>query len=251
MTPSNPPGFLIDTEAIRAAHRMGWRIPRAVQGAWLPFTSHTIPGTLYLAAIHVDGPWIVALSDAAQLPVAPSDIAGPGSVRLIVPTVSDLHGALDQIYHHARNAPPLLKVFEALTANLPRGTEAERIRIERIGQNIFRARLLQIWNNTCPLIGITDVALLRASHIIPWAACDSDAERLNPDNGVFLSALWDAAFDRGLVTFNDDGAPLFHQALSPAARAQLVHTAVRALSAAHKTRMEFHRKNIFDVQTAL
>lgn len=100
---------------------------------------------------------------------------------------------------------------------------------------------------TCPLTGITDAALLRASHIIPWAACESDAERLDPDNGLLLSALWDAAFDRGLVTFTDDGAPLFHQTLSASARAQLVHAGNLALSATQKTRMEFHRKNIFGV----
>ncbi len=45
-------------------------------------------------------------------------------------------------------------------------------------------------------------------------------------------------------------AARFHQALSPAARAQLGHTPNLALSAAHKTRMEFHRKTIFSVQAA-
>ena len=161
MNPASPPGFLIETEATRAAHRMGWRIPGAVQGAWLPFTSHTISGTLYLAAVASDGPWILALSDPAQLPVQPSDIEGPGVVRCVVPSVSAMHGMLDQIYHLALNAPPPLQVFEALTGGLPRSTEAERSRIERIGQDIFRARLLQVWNHTCPLTGITDAALLR------------------------------------------------------------------------------------------
>lgn len=95
MTPTNPPGFLIETEATRAAHRMGWRIPGVVQGAWLPFTSHTIPGTLYLAAANVDGPWFVALFDATQLPMPPSDIAGPGVVRRSVATLDHLHTTLD------------------------------------------------------------------------------------------------------------------------------------------------------------
>jgi len=39
-------------------------------------------------------------------------------------------------------------------------------------------------------------ALLRASHIVPWAECD-DAQRLDVQNGLLLSALWDAALDRG------------------------------------------------------
>ncbi|SEO11265.1 HNH endonuclease [Pseudorhodobacter antarcticus] len=249
MTPNNPPGFLIETEATRAAHRMGWRIPGVVQGAWLPFTSHTISGTLCLAANHPDGPWIVALSDPAQLHMPPSNFEGPGAVRLIIPTLSALHTALDQIYHYALNAPPPLQAFQILTDHLPRTTEAERTRIERIGQDIFRARLLQIWNHTCPLTGITDAALLRASHIIPWAACDSDAERLNPENGLLLSALWDAAFDRGLVSFTDDGTPLFHEALSPAACTQLAASATLSLSKDQKKRMEHHRQMIFSATT--
>lgn len=171
----------------------------------------------------------MALSDAAQLPVPPSDIAGPGATRLIVTMLGQLHTTLDLIYHQVLSPPSLLQTFQTATATLLRETEAERMRVERIGQDLFRTRLLQIWHRTCPLTGISDTALLRASHIIPWAA----------------------AFDRGLVTFTDDGAPLFHQALSPAARAQLIHTASLALSAAQKTRMKFHRKKIFGVQTAL
>jgi len=43
--------------------------------------------------------------------------------------------------------------------------------------------------------------LLRASHIVPWAA--NVELRLNPHNGLCLNALHDAAFDRGLITFSD------------------------------------------------
>ncbi|MDB4659168.1 HNH endonuclease [Akkermansiaceae bacterium] len=44
--------------------------------------------------------------------------------------------------------------------------------------------------------------LLRASHIIPWA--ESEDLRLNPSNGLCLSATFDAAFDRGLISLDDD-----------------------------------------------
>jgi hypothetical protein len=71
--------------------------------------------------------------------------------------------------------------------------------VQRIGQGIFRARLMDYRQGCCPLTGISDPALLRASHIIPWADCESDAERLDVHNGLLLSALWDAAFDAGLV----------------------------------------------------
>ena len=102
-----------------------------------------------------------------------------------------------------------LRAFELRVADLPRTTEAERLVVERIGQDIFRARLMDYWQGRCPLTGIADAASLRASHIIPWANCESDAERLDVHNGLLLSALWDAAFDRALVTFETKVSPSF------------------------------------------
>lgn len=99
--------------------------------------------------------------------------------------------------------------------------EAERLVMQRIDQDIFRARLMDYWQGRCPLTGISDSALLRASHIVPWAECESDAERLDIHNGLLLSALWDAAFDRALVTFDEQGRPEFSISLSEPARAEL------------------------------
>ena len=64
------------------------------------------------------------------------------------------------------------------------------------------------------LTGIADNALLRASHIRPWRDCETDDERLDVHNGFLLSALWDAAFDNGLVAFDPDGIPIFSERLS-------------------------------------
>ena len=64
------------------------------------------------------------------------------------------------------------------------------------------------------MTAITDPALLRASHIIPWSDCNDE---LDVHNGLLLSALWDAAFDQGLLSFADDGTPLFGPKLSETA----------------------------------
>lgn len=88
-------------------------------------------------------------------------------------------------------------------------TEAFRQQVARIGQGKFRKALEKRWNGCCPLTQIQERALLRASHIVPWNRCQNEVERLSPDNGLLLSALWDAAFDRGLVSFDDDGVVLF------------------------------------------
>jgi putative restriction endonuclease len=44
--------------------------------------------------------------------------------------------------------------------------------------------------------------LLFASHIIPWS--QNEKERLNPENGICLSALYDKAFDKGLIGINNN-----------------------------------------------
>lgn len=65
-------------------------------------------------------------------------------------------------------------------------------------------------------------------------------------NGLVLSALWDAAFDRGLVTFNDFGRPEFSQKLSETARVELRWHAPIPLTDKHRARLVWHRAEVFD-----
>lgn len=95
------------------------------------------------------------------------------------------------------------------------------------------------------MTGITDLALQRASHIIPWADCQSDAERLDPSNGLLLSSLWDSAFDAGLVTFEDNGSPRLSRRLSPAARTALTTDRKVLLTEGRRARLAYHRARLF------
>jgi predicted restriction endonuclease len=103
--------------------------------------------------------------------------------------------------------------------------------------------LIDYWQCRCPVTGIDQPSLLRASHIIPWADC-ADEERLNVYNGLLLSALWDAAFDAGLVTFDPQGVTLFSSLLTPAARAQMPTKQIFTI-AEHQVRLEWHRTHVF------
>jgi hypothetical protein len=95
---------------------------------------------------------------------------------------------------------------------------------------MFRDALMHYWGDRCPLTGITDPALLRASHIVPWADC-ADEQRLDVYNGLLLSALWDAAFDQSFVSFADDGAVLASPRLGEVARKTLGADAALPLAA--------------------
>ncbi len=72
----------------------------------------------------------------------------------------------------------------------------------RIGQTFFRQTLLNAYESKCCITGLSEPRLLVASHIIPWR-CDKK-NRLNPRNGLLLSALHDKAFDIGMITINED-----------------------------------------------
>ena len=135
-----------------------------------------------------------------------------------------------------------LREYETRVAGLPETTEAERLVIQRIGQEIFRARLMDYWQGRCPLTGISDPTLLRAWHIIAWSECESDADRSDVHNGLVLSALWDAAFDRALVTFDDKGNPQFSPELSERARAELRWSSPIPLTDEHRRRLARHRE---------
>lgn len=82
------------------------------------------------------------------------------------------------------------------------GSDKEVRAKRRIGQDIFRAMLLNLYGSKCCLTGIDVADVLRASHIIPWA--EKKETRLNPENGLCLSATYDAAFDRHLISIDED-----------------------------------------------
>lgn len=72
----------------------------------------------------------------------------------------------------------------------------------RIGQNFFRAAVLSAYNERCCISGLSLPALLVASPIVPWS--HDRHHRVNPQNGLALSALHGKAFDLGLITVDDD-----------------------------------------------
>lgn len=214
-----PPGFVVREEAHKAAYENGFRIDLGTRDGWIGYRSATARGEIWIARVADRGNWLLSISHAgvaAELGMpTTAAITGPGFATFAFAHLHELYGTLERVYKLGVSLPDVpLKAFEKATFNLPRTTEAERLRVERIGQNIFRQALLEYWSGRCPLTGITDPALLRASHIVPWAECETDALRLDVHNGLLLSALWDAAFDAGLISFADDGTVLRSPALT-------------------------------------
>lgn len=244
-----PLPFAVDSELREAAFNHGYQRDAGEADGWLWFRSDTAPGEIALAASASH--WFLAVTHqgvAAELEGHPAGPA-PGDAIAVFAFVSqpEMRAALSRAWHLARSLPtaPLHRFHEEIAA-LDK-TEIDGIVRRRIGQDVFRAALMDYWGGRCPLTGIDDPALLRASHIIPWAECQSDAERLDVHNGLLLSSLWDAAFDEGLVSFDDDGSALFSPQLSQAARDALDAEAVPCLPLKpdQRARLAWHREILF------
>lgn len=253
MTTSLPSATVTRLE--KAAVDNGFDGEQSSEGPWLAFTSTQCPLRIWLGTFG-DAMYLVALSQLnvvralAQYGVpisSPLPRAAVGGC-----TVSDipaLHRLLRRAFQLSKALPDeLLHTFEKQTAGLPRSTEAERVVVQRVGQDIFRRGLLDYWEGRCAVTGLAVQPLLRASHIKPWADCDSDAERLDVFNGLLLSPHLDAAFDAGFVTLNDEGIVVVSSQLSMDDRVLLglnVPLCAARLADGHRQYLPWHREAVF------
>jgi hypothetical protein len=86
-------------------------------------------------------------------------------------------------------------------------TERKSVIAARRGQGVFRANVEKL-ERACRVTGITNPLLLKASHIKPWRACETAQERLDGMNGLLLTPDADHLFDRGFISFEDEGEVL-------------------------------------------
>lgn len=91
-------------------------------------------------------------------------------------------------------------------------TEKQQLIQARQGQGLFRARV-ELLEAGCRVTGVNDRAHLRAGHIKPWRDSTNE-ERLDGNNGLLLAPHVDHLFDRGFISFGDDGRMLISPRLS-------------------------------------
>lgn len=86
----------------------------------------------------------------------------------------------------------------------PNTTERKGLITSRVGQGYYRQQLIEKFEGKCAVTGCPLQEILIASHILPWRLCN-DEQRLDIENGILLSPLYDALFDKHLISFNSDG----------------------------------------------
>lgn len=124
----------------------------------------------------------------------------------------------------------------------------------RVNQSVFRKMVVANYSSKCAITGIDIPDLLFASHILPWSKDEN--ERLNPENGICLSALYDRAFDQGYITFDENYKILLSSSLKKKEKMEYYGNSFalienKSISSPKKYMpkkefLEYHRDVIFD-----
>lgn len=196
----------------------GWLLPVY----WTPLEPPVRPKTI----IDTLGP----LLPARYSPIHPVSGSGnqkaylanisPAAFQAVVAAGAFNHGAL---VHGGANSLTFEVVRELLEDAVERGiaedleledTVKKSVILARRGQGRFRTSVERV-ERSCRLTGITNPSLLIASHIKPWRLCGSAHERLDGMNGLLLTPDADHLFDRGFISFKDDGEVMVSPRVDP------------------------------------
>jgi hypothetical protein len=126
-------------------------------------------------------------------------------------------------------------------------TERTAIIRARNGQGLFKERVRKL-ESRCRVTGVDNPAHLIASHCKPWRDSTNE-ERLNGENGLLLTPSIDHLFDRGFISFEDQGtliiSPVAHR---PSLQRMGVNTEslvhVGGFSSGQRQFLDFHRTSV-------
>lgn len=219
----------------------GWFVA-GISGSLARVLIQVVEEGILLALPEADTAARIGLETSDQVPPA-----GMGSVGL-ARGASHIYEALRVL--HALLTHPIAVLSAQVEARLAAIPETERTREvrQRIGQDVFREALMDLWQGRCAVTGLAlPPQLLRASHAKPWAKA-TNSERLDPFNGLLLSIHLDAMFDTGLITFSDEGELLYSRHLDAAVRRHFSITdglQLRSHSPGHVPYLAWHREHLF------
>jgi putative restriction endonuclease len=154
---------------------------------------------------------------------------------------------------------PTVSINSEATISLPNyeGADRQITSTARVGQAFFRRAVLSAYQYRCCITGISIPQLLVASHIVPWR--NDAANRLNPKNGLCLSALHDKAFDGGIICITENFTVRVSNKHRPA-NDRFFDATIYAFEGSKimlpekfqpdREFLDYHRKHIFEAQIA-
>lgn len=128
-------------------------------------------------------------------------------------------------------------------------TEREAVILARRGQGIFKRNVFKI-EQRCRITGVDRVEHLVGSHCKPWRDCASNEERLDGENGLLLTPSIDHLFDRGFISFENDGRLLISRVAHKESLRRMgvsVDAArnVGGFSEGQRRYLDYHRESVF------
>ena len=160
--------------------------------------------------------------------------------------VSDIKSALNKYLAFALNNKDVSNTVNDIALIADVGTTT-RTEIEtRLGQGKYRKDLIALWRK-CAVTEFDRVDLLIASHIKPWSQ-SADSERIDPFNGLLLNPTLDKLFDRGYISFADEGSLMISPLLSERDISQLGLSRTMKLYKVEEgclPYLEFHREAVY------
>ncbi|NJR72102.1 MAG: HNH endonuclease [Gammaproteobacteria bacterium] len=147
---------------------------------------------------------------------------------------NEFHSDWDKLALESNLALSNLSPTIAVSINLPELEALQRSNFEgktkrvntevRVRQAFFRKAVMASYESKCCISAIAEPKLLIASHIVPWS--EDKANRLNPRNGLCLSALHDRAFDLGLISVSLDFRVLVSRRIKKHTENSLIQSAI-------------------------
>lgn len=233
---------------VKALTDTGYDLLSSVRDGWM--AAGISGGAGQVLVRDTDAGVLLAISEptmAQQIGLASTELSPPEGMA----DIGIAHDAM-QLYEALRvlhslqthQAAKLSARVEARLAGIPETERTREVR-QRIGQDVFREALMDLWQGRCAVTGISfPPELLRASHAKPWAKAN-DKERLDPFNGVLLATHLDAMFDNGLIGFDEQGRLLVSSQLDPVVQSHFdIHQGLRLRSTApgHLPYLAWHRE---------
>ncbi|MFC1764862.1 HNH endonuclease [Planctomycetota bacterium] len=155
---------------------------------------------------------------------------------------------LNEILNSSTNDKELLEDLKDVeTQKDIDSTEKQRLVSARVGQGWFREKLISLWRG-CAVTKCNEITILRASHIKPWRYSNNQ-ERLDVYNGLLLTPNLDLLFDRGFISFKENGKIIISKEIKNENMMILGVNANMKITthSNHIPYLEWHRKNIYRI----
>ena len=171
--------------------------------AWLKFLSESYPLPADLSESDIDG--IIATEESLR--IARNKYKTPRDMINFRSALRKYRTFLKSDFRHQQEETILAETRKVAQDSSISNTERTAITRARVGQGLFREKLIGYWHG-CSISAFPHFDILNASHIKPWRVSDNH-QRLDVFNGLLLLPNYDRLFDKGYISFDDDGKIIF------------------------------------------